>query len=395
MAYSILERVLVRCPVFQIGVLNVSYCEKATIQFHECIDKKTLVPQFFDPLRAERGVQSFIELGAKVQFITPPDGLASIQMMHLKASDLEHKIESLGGSWEKLTLDNGKTLFAIISPKEKTDLWESFEPHLLRLKWKKKIVVKDEKPLEVIITCKHADLIDEEGPQKLFLHSNSASVSFVMLAKRFGRMLGCKKGDVCGYDPGGTWKSKGVASEGRYYNDIVAVYNAVKDEYDPSDVWITSACGGTCAAAYLKSLHHEMGINSIFENGFSDLKMAFVDQESLLVKTVANHYWSALKSRDLPDEDRPLEMGFNIPQLWAHLEKTSKGKIIVVNPSNDQRLKPLVTETLLALVQSVNTSVEHVTYESSSQDPHFDRYLNYSKPTRRVLSVVFKSLKYK
>ncbi|QLH35354.1 MAG: hypothetical protein HWD61_03675 [Parachlamydiaceae bacterium] len=53
-----------------------------------------------------------------------------------------------------------------------------------------------------------------------------------MMARRAGFYLGCKQ-NFCFYDSRGTWKSTGIASEAGYYNDAKAVFDKIKDYYEP------------------------------------------------------------------------------------------------------------------------------------------------------------------
>ncbi len=391
--YSLGERIL-RTSVFQIGVEKGIF-ERTLMWIYGVFSQKTFFPKGFDNQRAEQGLHSFIQLGAKIEFITPKDDMAKIHMMHLRSSDLEQRVLSFGAKWEKMTiLENGKQkeIFAIIPPVSLDKDWKSFEKHLLKLKWDKRFVtLSNHETKEVMITCENAESIqDKDWHQRLFLHVNSASVSFIMLTRRAGFYLGCKQ-NICFFDPRGTWKSSGIPSEAGYYNDIVAVYEKVEQHYNPKDIWITSACGGSAPSAYLKSMKHLSGLNFIFENGFSDLKKDFVEPEGFIVKTFANYFWDGLCSRDIKAEDKPSETGFNIPKLWKDLKQTDLGKVMIVSVKNDQRLSPSVAKRNIELAQRINTKVHSLYFESQwKEDPHFDRYFKYPQSRKEALSFIFK-----
>ena len=271
-----------------------------------------------------------------------------------------------------------------------TEEWKAFEQDLLKLRWKKRQVsINAHETREVIVTCENAEKIQEKDwYQNVFMHANSASVSFVMLPRRVGFYLGCKQ-DVCFYDPRGTWRSSGVASEAGYYNDIRAVFERFLVGYDPRRIWVTSACGGSGPSAYLKSQLHETGVNFIYENGFSDLRQDYVEPQGWFVDKFANHFWNGLASKDIDERDKPPETGFNVYEMWKNLKMTDIGKVLIVNATNDQRLPPEVAQRNVAHAKKVNSYVHHIQFTSTTKDPHFDRYFNYPGSRSEVLAHIF------
>ncbi|QLH35353.1 MAG: hypothetical protein HWD61_03670 [Parachlamydiaceae bacterium] len=116
-----------------------------------------------DEERAEKSLKSYEVLGAQLEFVTPKDGQAKIQMLHLRAEELENKIKALGGRWDKISLaGNSKPIFAIVPPLHSSNEWQEFEKNISMFKWKKQLVKIDGLQREVIVTCEHADLIQEE-----------------------------------------------------------------------------------------------------------------------------------------------------------------------------------------------------------------------------------------
>ena len=100
-SYSLGERLL-RTTVFQIGV-TASCFERSLVWIYKVFSKLSLFQSVLDSQRAERTVQSYKNLGASIEFVTPRDGKAKIHTMHLKAADLENKLKAFGARWEKLT----------------------------------------------------------------------------------------------------------------------------------------------------------------------------------------------------------------------------------------------------------------------------------------------------
>lgn len=388
--YSIGERIF-RAAVFQVGA-NKGLLERIIMWIYNLFSKLTCSSQVIDEKRAAKGLQSLKNLGATVEMVTPQDGKANLQMLRLNSDQLKNRIQQFGAKWEKLSameIVEKHSILAITPPNKITDEWRHFEQDLLKLMWKKRTINKNGKLVEVIVTCDNADMIgNSDLHSKLFLHINSSGVSFIMLPRRMGFYLGCMQ-NICFYDPRGSWKSTGNPSEGGYYNDAMAIYNKVKDEFSPKNIWVSSTCGGSAPAGYLKSKTHALGVNFIFENGFNDLKKDFVDRECWLVRKFADKYWSGLSAKDIEAKDKPLETGFNLSKQWEHLKFTQDGQVLIVSVVNDQRLSPEVAKHNVALAKSVNAHVHHLSFTGAKKDPHFDRYFKYPEFRAKALSYIF------
>jgi len=388
--YSIGERIF-RSAVFQVGA-NKGLLERIIMWIYNFFSKLECSSKVIDEKRAEKGLNSLKNLGAKAEFITPKDGKAEIQMLRLNSDQLEKRIQQFGAKWEHLTaaeINEKHSILAIIPPDTITEEWQHFEQDLLRLMWTKKTVNRNGKLVEVIVTCDNADMIkSSDFHTKLFLHINSSGVSFIMLPRRMGFYLGCKQ-NICFYDPRGSWKSKGLPSEGGYYNDAMAIFNKVKDEYDSKNIWVSSTCGGCIPAGYLKSQTHILGVNFILENGFNNLEKDFIERECWLVRKFAEKYWSGLSAKDLDAQEKPMETGFDNTKNWEHLKFTEKGQVIIVSVENDQRISPEVAKQNVALAKTVNKHVHHISFKGAKEDPHFDRYFKYPEFRAKALSYIF------
>jgi len=338
-----------------------------------------------DEAREVKGLASLAKLGATFEVIYPKDGLASIHVMQISSRKLEEMIQELGGRWEKID----PTVLAIIPPEEPTWEWSELEDALLRLKWHKKMMHVDGKDKEVIVTSEHADLIDDEKfHSQLFLHANSASVTFGMLTRRWGLYLGCKQ-SICAYNPRGVSQSLGVASEGGHYNDIAAVYEKIRNHWSSDMIWITSACGGGPSAAYLRANYPELK-RWIFENGYTDLKDCVKSQAPYL-QWMAPFLVNSLKSSDISQNDKPVETGYDLNALVCQSEPCKEGVTIVVRVVNDQVLPLSIHKKNILLAKRLNDKVIEVLFNSSRTDQnyHVDRYFNYTYPTREVLEGIF------
>lgn len=379
--YGIGESIF-RLGVFQNGAGADTWYLRFFRWFGGASDQKTCSPVFYDAKRAEKSLEDFKRLGAEETFVTPEDQQATIHVLTLKARDLERKLTYLGASWEK----RGEKL-VIIPPQDLSSEWKELESCLVKkLKWEKEMIIADDEgEIEVIVTCQKAESIEEEHYyQKCFLHVNSGSVTLAMLGGRAGWYLGFKQ-DICFFDPRGTGKSLGSASEGGYYNDIESVYHkVVEEEYASKNVWVSGACRGVMPAAYLKA-HLNGRVNLILENGFGDLRADFIAQESWIVRTFVDRYWDGLKCQDFVS---PKETGFSVPRLWESLQE-QHGKVIIINVENDQRLPPSVADDLVGLARNVSRKVHPFSFQSADEEnPHFDRYYNYPDVSERVAKVV-------
>ena len=390
--YNCGERVL-RTAVFQNGVAH-RCLEKSLIHLVTGCQQKTSHPKVFDPSRAEQGLLSWKKLGATEFTLTPRDGKAKINGVFWRAERLEEILTKAGARWERIEVvhEQGyQTILAIIPPasEELDPAWNTLENALASFNWRRQQVTTSSRGvLSVIVTCHEADELSPEGDYgKIFIHSNSASVAYVMLKRRAGFYLGMKQ-NLCFYDPRGTWKSTGVASEGGHYNDILAVYQTVRKEYTEEQIWVSGACLGCTAVAFLKETTRE-GFNLILENGFADFEKDFLGHENAVARAFAKQFRKGLFSRDLPSPVKPRETSFSIETSWKNFTD-SHGKIVIVSVENDQRLPPIVRSRNLQLAQKTSKTVYSITFYSPDKDPHFDRYFLY-EPARRSLIHIFKA----
>lgn len=389
--FSPCER-LMRLAVFQIGSCKGLF-ERVMLCIYNFFTKIKCTAKMVDHERAERSLRSYQSFGTQLSFVTPRDGKAKIQMLHLRALDFEKKINALGGRWERIVIpgqQSSKSIFAIIPPPLLSDDWKTFEESLSMFKWRRRVEEVGGQSKEVIVTCENADMIEQEDCFKnLFLHCKSAGVSFIMMGRRAGFYLGCKQ-DLCFFDTRGTWKSTGIASEAGYYNDALAVFEKVKGFYENNNIWVTSTCGGAAMGGYLKSIYHQTEVNFLFENSFSNMKRDFVSHESYLVRKLADRYWGSLASKDIDKKNKPRETGFNIQKAWENLEQTDLGKIVLVTVKNDQFFPPDVTQRNIQLAKRISKNVSHFTFTSLQKNAHSDYYFNHPVLATSVLSSVFK-----
>lgn len=383
--YSFCEKIVRTC-VLQMGVYN-GFIERLLTRIYEIFNQRTCFPKLFNARQAERALDALKRLGAEVQFVTPKDGRARLQMITMLPEALEKKLHEVGARWEKVS----PTLLAILPPSVNSAKWRALERDLLTLKWKRQVVtLSNGSRKEVIVTCEHADRVPEsQYGRNLFLHNNSAGVSFIMLKRRIGFVLGCRQA-ISLFDPRGTWKSSGIASEGGYYNDIESVYDRVKAGFEPHRIWISGSCGGMSAAAHLKAKLQGTGVNLVLENGSMNVKRDWVDPKPWLIRRFATRYWKGLGSRDIPAACKPRETGFNIEELWKNVGMSDIGKVMLVSVSNDQRLSSQVAERNLRLARRVSRQVHELFFKSPSKgDPHTDFYFKYPDARAKALDFFF------
>lgn len=374
-----------RAIIYEMAVVNGIF-ERSMMWLYKLFAKGSRSEAVFDTKREDNGMVSLQRLGAQFSTVVPRDQLASVQMMVLSSTVLERKIERLGGFWTRVG-----SQFVIIPPSEnhRAWAWQVLEHDMLRLKWPKKKIEIDGVITEVIVTCEHADVInDADLHNRLFLHSNSAAVTFAMLTRRWGFYLGCKQ-SICAYNPRGVPSSPGLASESGHCNDILAVYESISTKYAPQDIWISSACGGGPAAAYLQAMHPELN-QWIFENGYTNLQDC-INLQSKLAKWLASYFVGSLFTRDIPLQDRSLETGYNLAAYFRNRIPNNKGTVVVVSVSNDQVLTPPIHHDNVTFAKQINKRVVAVLFKSKRADGNFhvDRYFCHRKATQKVLEVIF------
>ncbi len=137
--YSWVAKIL-KVPVFRLS-LGTDLVSRIVIWFYNFFSRMGLCEnqsrsfRNFDPAIAQRSVDRFVALGAKIHFVVPRDGWGQVQMMTFQAQDLEQKIQALGGSWERKNI-KGKEVFAIIPPQNAGDAWADFKEKLSHFHWK-------------------------------------------------------------------------------------------------------------------------------------------------------------------------------------------------------------------------------------------------------------------
>lgn len=379
--YSWIAKIL-KIPVFRLA-LGDDLISRIIIFVHNFFSRLCKGGSFrsFDPEIAQRSVDRFVALGAKIHFVTPRDGRGQIQMMTFKAEDLEEKVKAFGGAWERRTVQ-GRQVFAIVPPEQAGPDWINFKEKLSHFHW------KEEEGM--LITCDCADVIPINAEKQCFLYTHSTSISFASDWKRAGFYIGAKQ-DFCFFDNGNTWKNSGRSvSEESFYLEVEAVYDKVKDEYPINRLWVGGSCGGAPVAAYLKRLLHDQGINFFAEQSFSDLD----DFVKPISPFFAPRVKGSLSDHALPQnvQDRPSACQFGAAKLWENLaryEGPKKAKFILVQVRDDEHIKPEAYQRYLDLAKRINTDVKHLLYSSLANWRHADDFFRYSGPRREFITAVF------
>lgn len=373
---------ILKIPVFRLALGN-DLVSRIVISVHNFFSRLCQSGnrsfQSFDSAIAQRSVDRFAALGAEISFVVPRDGRGEIQMMSFRARDLEQRIRSLGGSWERRNCA-GKQVFAIIPPKHETAEWVDFKEKLSHFGWREEN--------GMWITCDCADAIPSNNEKKCFLYAHSTSHSFASDWKRAGFYIGAKQ-DLCFFDNGNTWKNRGrPPSEESFYLEIEAVYNKIKDDYSINDLWVGGSCGGAPVAAYLKRLLHHKGINFFVEQSFPDLDDFVKPISSFFAPLVKG----SLSDPALSMEQRPPACQFGAAKLWEDLHRYQgyqNGKFILVQVREDEHISSEAYERYLALAHKLNANVKHLLYSSTANWRHADDFFRYQVPRREFIQAVF------
>ena len=163
----------------------------------------------------------FERFGGKVFPLHPEN--ATIKAASLTVQDFEDIVLTpLDASWEKISLDKGEEVFAIIPPKRNSEAWQKIENELLKkFSWEKREVIIKGETEELIITCPNAKGIDNK--REVVLHSPSPYECMEKMNKWATVFFGIKR-DICLYNQRGTGNRTGTPSEGGYNKDLLAVY---------------------------------------------------------------------------------------------------------------------------------------------------------------------------
>jgi len=332
--------------------------------------------KLFNEKRAEDSLQRFIDLGAKIELIEPQDGKGKIQMMTLKAQDLEEKIKAFGASWNSVNMEDQEVL-AITPPSNLTKEWELFKEKLLHLRFTEKN--------GMIITSSYADKIDHVSSPKCFFYTHTTSTSFISDWKRAGFYLGAKQ-DICFYDNGNIWKNSGrIVSESSFYLEADSVLQKLIPHYELDQIWVGGSCGGAPLAAYIKAKYHQEGINFFSEQAFVSLE----EFKKPMSSTIDYYLKRSLEDPGQVKEDYPQECQFDLKKLWQDLQLMDRGKIVVIEVENDEHLSQDNYKQYIECAQKINHHVFHVKFTSQKTWRHSDDFFNDQKQQGAFWNAVF------
>lgn len=392
--FSFPERLLRLC-YFRSAVSQEDYLERVINFFCDTFNITSWCTERFDPEISKKTLEVSKWMGAHEDYVATLDGNGMIHTIILQAKTLEERINAHGGAWQKIKIDQ-KTVLAVLPPDHPSSEWDSFEKNcLLMMGWRKEIILLPTgEQKEAIITCEHADLIEECDSYKLcFIYCHTNSHSFIGDRERAGFYLGMKQ-NICFFDHRGVGNSKGIPSEVAFYLDIEAVYDQLMKThpYSAENLWVGGFCAGAPVAAYLKAKLHEQGINFFAEQSFSDLKRDFIETRNLLIRWMGRRALGGLKSPDIPLDlpQRPNEYEFSIERMWANLPYETKGKVVILHTINDKVLPDKVRFQFVKVAQHVNQNVIPIFYYSTNyEDTHADSFYCYPEIQRQFIAAVF------
>lgn len=357
---------ILRVPVYRLALNDlVSRIIRAVyVFFSRLFGNKVGSFKPFDPKIAQKSLDRFVALGADVEFVTPRDGKGKVQMMTFCAQALEAKIVSVGGTWEKRTID-GKEVFAIVPPEKETDGWRDLKEKLSHFHWRE---VEG-----MLITCEEAEKVNGSN---CFLYAGSTSSSFAAHWKRAGFYLGAKQ-DLCFFDNGNIWKNEGrPVSEGGFYLEAEAVYEKLQAKYSLDQLWVGGSCGGAPVAAYLKWRHHGEGINFFTEDSFPNFN-DFKTPVSCLMPWVKGSLGGTTEM-----ENPPPEWQFSVDQMWKDLPLSEKGKMVVIQLNEDEHISEEAYGKYWELAQVTNQAAVRIRYNPTNAWKHISNF--FAEPEART-----------
>jgi len=364
---------ILRVPVYRLALNDlVSRIIRAVyVFFSRVFGNKVGSFKPFDPKIAQKSLDRFVALGANVEFVTPRDGKGKVQMMTFSAQDLEAKIVSKGGIWEKRTIE-GKEVFAIVPPEKETGEWRDLREKLSHFHWRE---VEG-----MLITCEEAEKVNGSN---CFLYAGSTSSAFAAHWKRAGFYLGAKQ-DLCFFDNGNIWKNEGrPVSEGGFYLEAEAVYEKLRAKYSLDQLWVGGSCGGAPVAAYLKWRHHGEGINFFTEDSFPNFN-DFKTPVSCLMPWVKGSLGGTTEM-----ESPPPEWQFSVDQMWRDLSSSEKGKMVVIQLNEDEHISEEAYGRYWELATKINQAVARIRYNPTNAWKHASNFFAEPKARTHFWEAIF------
>lgn len=298
----------------------------------------------FDLERAQKTLNTFIELGGEESFVEPSDKEAKIHTIKITVDSLKNKIESLGGRW---VMEGDQRV--IYPPADPSYKWQIFYSQHL-----KKLFLKEEQRgnTSVLITSTDVDQSfipsEHKATTKCVLLSRLGK-SFVMNKRTISHILG-NGHDVCLYHPRGMLQSTGYPTEAGLYNDIESVFDSL--DYNPNEICIWASCGETFPAMHLFQKHHADGINMVLKTPPASLERAV-----LKIPRIAAWIFSCFKyCIQAPEQSKSFltpQDNFNSIGKLQSLPYTSKpGYVVLVGQASKTIAPPADTQEIANILET-------------------------------------------
>lgn len=213
------------------------------------------IPPTISLSRMQESLKYFKRLGGTVGYVRSK-GVEDICYFHVTAKQFETKIESYGGAWKEIELDEQKCL-AIIPPDEPNRAWEAFSENCLsKFGWETAYY----EGKWVFVTARGCNLANK---RRCFIYNHTFVTSFTTERRMAGVYLGMKA-DLCMYDYRGTFMSTGEPSMEGCYSDSEAVLDKMLEQYYPKEIWAVGKCLAGIVTTHQKA--HCPGINLCVAN---------------------------------------------------------------------------------------------------------------------------------
>lgn len=253
----------------------------------------------------------------------------------------------------------------IIIPQESGPVWNSFYQNTLQhLKLEKATITMENGTVAEGFILNHWNEKNPKRPKEgqCVIRCNSPTESYP-IGKRDAMRFVFLGLDVLLFDYRGTWKSKGIASEGGYYIDAEAIFEKATNTfgYQPKDIWLSGFCEGGAVATYLKKKYHKLGVNLFVQNAFDTMENV-LRQQVFPASHIAHLGIDGIKSDDPKITSRVEQDGFNNIYKLESLD-TKEGIGIVVHGGPDRVIHPDSHKRFVAAAEKVTTKTCAITFE--------------------------------
>lgn len=310
---------LLRIVTFQLGEMRVAGAYTVMRLYQRLFSYDPREEKPFDPERLAQSKNFLLSFGGVEGWAQAADGGSNVHYITFKSADFFAKFAELGSHPIDVSYD-GRARRVLIDPPE--ELAAKFYFPIINVTLLDGTVHRG-----ALLPDKCASA---NPPHILNFHSPGRSMC--MDRKFVGQCLGAGY-DITISDQRGTAESTGLPSEGGYYLDAEAVYQAIVDRgVRPDQIYASGFCEGAAIAAHIKEKYHHLGVHFIASNPYTSMREV-VEGYGCLGRLAIRYGEQSLKDpniqirQDCFDNEAKLK---NLPE--------SEGKCVFIHTDTDDMM---------------------------------------------------------